>query len=278
MGVLLFILAWVLVGFSIFFVALRGGPRGVRSTLQTQSRGGRGVVLGLITVVYVAFGIAIPALVLADDNNARDNHLAGVKLNKAQAHGRELFGRTCQQCHTLAASNAVGRVGPNLDTLAPARGARARRDRQRSRARRRAHARRSLQRPGREGRRGLRREGRGAQLMDDAKARELLEAERSRIEKQLADLDRNNEDNELANVDQHLADAGTELYEQERDAGLIEQLRDQLAAVERAEKRLEEGKYGLSIDSGEPIPDARLEAVPHAERTVEEQERYERGV
>ncbi len=114
--------------------------------------------------------------------------------------------------------------------------------------------------------------------MDDARATELLAKERARIERSLADLDRQNEDNELADVDQHLADAGSELFDKERDAGLIEQLRDQLAAVERAEKRLAEGKYGLSIESGEPIPDARLEAVPFAERTVDEQDRYERGL
>jgi len=37
------------------------------------------------------------------------------------------------------------------------------------------------------------------------------------------------------------------------------------------------GTYGLSVESGEPIPDARLEARPTAERTVEEEERYRRG-
>ena len=51
------------------------------------------------------------------------------------------------------------------------------------------------------------------------------------------------------------------------------QLREELAAVERAEERLMSGTYGLSIDSGEPIPDERLEAVPTAERTVEEERR-----
>ena len=114
--------------------------------------------------------------------------------------------------------------------------------------------------------------------MDPQHAAELLATERARIERALADLDRQNGDSELADVDQHLADAGSELFDKERDAGLIEQLRDQLAAVERAEKRLAEGKFGLSIESGEPIPDARLEAVPHAERTVEEQARYEGGL
>ena len=48
------------------------------------------------------------------------------------------------------------------------------------------------------------------------------------------------------------------------------------AARPRAEGRLIDGAYGLSIDSGEPIPDERLEAVPTAERTAEEQARFER--
>ena len=69
-----------------------------------------------------------------------------------------------------------------------------------------------------------------------------------------------------------------DLYQDEFDAGRAEELREQLAALERAEARLAEGTYGLSVDSGEPIPDDRLEAVPTAERTVEEQQRWERGV
>ena len=47
--------------------------------------------------------------------------------------------------------------------------------------------------------------------------------------------------------------------------------------MERAEERLKAGTYGVSVESGEPIPDARLEAQPTAERTIEEQERFERG-
>jgi DnaK suppressor protein len=53
-------------------------------------------------------------------------------------------------------------------------------------------------------------------------------------------------------------------------------LRVDLAAVERAEQRLAEGTYGLSIESGEPIPDERLEIMPTAERTAEEEARFER--
>ncbi|MDX6699700.1 MAG: DnaK suppressor protein [Solirubrobacteraceae bacterium] len=109
--------------------------------------------------------------------------------------------------------------------------------------------------------------------MDETRARELLAAERERIERALADRDTPTQGDELADYDQHLGDAGSELYESERDAGLVEQLREELASVERAEKRLAEGTYGLSVDSGQPIPDERLEALPAAERTVEEQAR-----
>ena len=111
--------------------------------------------------------------------------------------------------------------------------------------------------------------------MDEARARELLAHERQRIERSLADLEPA-PDEELSHVDQHLADAGSELFETEREAGLATQLRDELAAVERAEQRLAEGKFGLSVESGEPIPDERLERMPWAERTVEEQARYDR--
>jgi DnaK suppressor protein len=112
--------------------------------------------------------------------------------------------------------------------------------------------------------------------VDDARARELLARERQRIERALAELG-HGDDDELSHVDQHIADEGSELFESERDAGLAENLREELAAVERAQKRLAEGTYGRSIESGEPIPDERLEAMPWAERTVDEQARYDRG-
>ena len=108
--------------------------------------------------------------------------------------------------------------------------------------------------------------------MDPERAAELLGGERERIQRELAGLGRGDDD-ELSHVDQHLADEGTELYENERDEGIAMRLREELAAIDRAERRLEEGTYGVSVQSGEPIPDARLEAIPWAERTVEEQAR-----
>ena len=114
--------------------------------------------------------------------------------------------------------------------------------------------------------------------MDDTRARELLAAERTRIEHALSEIDRSSHDEDgEGNGDQHLADQATELYDRSIDLGNTEDLRGQLAAVERAEARLADGTFGQSIESGEAIPDARLEIVPTAERTVDEQSRYERG-
>jgi DnaK suppressor protein len=112
--------------------------------------------------------------------------------------------------------------------------------------------------------------------VDERRARELLSAERRRIERALAELEQRG-DTELSHYDQHPADAGSDLFEQERDGGIANRLRAELAAVERAEQRVAAGAYGRSIESGKPIPDERLEALPTAERTVEEQARLDRG-
>jgi DnaK suppressor protein len=105
--------------------------------------------------------------------------------------------------------------------------------------------------------------------VDDARARELLVAERERIEKLIARREPLGDDAD--HVDQFdEADTATDLWQEEFDEGLEEDLDDQLAAVERAEQRLAEGTYGLSIESGEPIPDERLEVFPTAELTTEE--------
>jgi len=69
-------------------------------------------------------------------------------------------------------------------------------------------------------------------------------------------------------------DMSQSLFTREVDATVEEQVERRLQAIERALQKIEEGTYGLSDDSGEPIPRGRLEAVPEAVRTVEEQQRY----
>src|SRR3954469_19824171 len=122
--------------------------------------------------------------------------------------------------------------------------------------------------------------------MDSDRAYQLLAAERERIEREIAELgseaagDRDeSEDRGSGGLYQQEVDAGgaEDLYQQEFDAGRAKDLQDQLAAVERAEGRLADGKYGLSVESGDPIPDGRLEALPTAERTVAEEGRLGGG-
>jgi DnaK suppressor protein len=112
--------------------------------------------------------------------------------------------------------------------------------------------------------------------MDTDRARELLQRERARIEQSLAAIEgegplEGDERLEPGDVDSE------DLYQDEFNAGRVQDLRTELAALERAEARLAAGTYGLSVESGEPIPDGRLEALPTAERTVEEEERFRRG-
>ena|SRR5580765_3753149 len=107
--------------------------------------------------------------------------------------------------------------------------------------------------------------------MDPERARELLADERKRIESALSRL--GHQDTGELSEDQGAADLASDLYQDELDEGLADDLREELAAVERAEARLAAGTYGLSVESGEPIPDERLEARPTAERTAEEEGR-----
>jgi alcohol dehydrogenase (cytochrome c) len=89
----------------------------------THKRRNAGVprVLGGFFAIVVVFGV-IAALVLIDNgNNASGRVGSGSDLTASEAHGRQLFATSCATCHTLAASNAVGRVGPNLDVVAPSK-------------------------------------------------------------------------------------------------------------------------------------------------------------
>jgi DnaK suppressor protein len=117
--------------------------------------------------------------------------------------------------------------------------------------------------------------------VDPGRADELLAAERARIEEHLsrldAEFDPTTREGDLSD-DHDYGDRAADLTERERDLGRIEELREELAAIARAEQRLAEGTYGLSIVSGEPISDRRLERLPAAERTAEEQRLFERGL
>jgi DnaK suppressor protein len=105
--------------------------------------------------------------------------------------------------------------------------------------------------------------------MDPERARQLLTAERARIERTLARLGHQDDGEPADEFDP--ANVASDLYQDEFDEGRAEDLREQLAAVARAEERLAAGTYGFSVRSGQRIPDERLEAVPTAELTAEEE-------
>jgi DnaK suppressor protein len=110
--------------------------------------------------------------------------------------------------------------------------------------------------------------------VDEKRAHELLAAERARIEEALREAAIEPND-ELSTTE--MADDATDTYQNEFDQGRIDDLRQQLAAVDRAEERLRQGTFGRSIESGNPIPDERLEVSPAAERTVDEEAKRRHG-
>ncbi|MDQ3569651.1 MAG: TraR/DksA C4-type zinc finger protein [Actinomycetota bacterium] len=81
---------------------------------------------------------------------------------------------------------------------------------------------------------------------------------------------------ELSSVDQHQADTGTETFNRERDLSILESLEGELADIELALGRLDEGTYGTCEACGRPIDDARLEAMPAARFCLEDQTAAER--
>ena len=116
--------------------------------------------------------------------------------------------------------------------------------------------------------------------MDQDRARSLLIAERDEVQRLLKETETVGQDDRVAEVESEAednADAALALTEEGEDDAIAESMRDRLDAIERALKRLDDGTYGTSIRSGEPIPDERLEADPAAELTIEEARAAERA-
>jgi DnaK suppressor protein len=102
--------------------------------------------------------------------------------------------------------------------------------------------------------------------MDPERARERLMDERARIERELERLG----SSQASDEPQDTGDQANELEQTDTENALRDDLRRTLEAIERAEGRLDEGTYGVSVVSGDPIPDERLEAIPWADRKVDE--------
>jgi DnaK suppressor protein len=114
-------------------------------------------------------------------------------------------------------------------------------------------------------------------------ARRHLESERDRLTGVRAgfadeglDISETDSLGELSALDQHPADIGTETFEREKDLSIIERVEAELADVEHALSRLDDGTYGTCEACGKPIGDARLDAMPAARLCLDDQAQAER--
>ena len=111
-----FLAPFVLLGVGIIFVAFSGGPGRAREAYLTK--GGRFFRFSIV-LLYVVLGLAVPALVIADREPAEGGTgpLEDETASSDLEEGKELFRQTCTSCHTLAAANARGVTGPDLDGI-----------------------------------------------------------------------------------------------------------------------------------------------------------------
>ncbi len=110
------VVPFLVVGIGVIFIAFSGGPAGARQAYLT--RGGRAFTVSIV-LLYVGLGIAVPAAVIANRPEAEGGvgSLRTTELTSRQEQGKTLFVETCKSCHTLAAVQAHGVTGPNLDEL-----------------------------------------------------------------------------------------------------------------------------------------------------------------
>ena len=73
---------------------------------------------------------------------------------------------------------------------------------------------------------------------------------------------------DLTHYDQHPADQGSEMFEREKDLAILEGLEGDLAEIEAALQRLDEGTYGIDEVTGDPIDPERLDALPTARTNI----------
>jgi mono/diheme cytochrome c family protein len=113
-----FVIGFLVLGLAVVFAAFSGGPKSDLERSRGPSRAGRKAVAIGVGVVVLLTGVVVPAVILVGSDDARSAP-GGVELTAAQERGRAVFAERCATCHALRASNAVGRVGPNLDNLRP---------------------------------------------------------------------------------------------------------------------------------------------------------------
>ena len=116
MEAIAFLLPFVLLGVLVVFVAFSGGPQAAREAYLTR---GNRLFRASMVMTYVVFGLVVPGLVLANrgDSAGAVGSLRAEGLSETEERGKGLFRQQCASCHGLAAVNARGITGPNLDRI-----------------------------------------------------------------------------------------------------------------------------------------------------------------
>ena len=111
-----FLLPFVLLGAAVVFIAFAGGPGAAR---QAYLEHGNKAFRIIFPVLYVVLGLVVPAVILNDREEAAGGTgaLKSERLEGEAEHGKTLFKAQCASCHSLAAVNARGITGPNLDDI-----------------------------------------------------------------------------------------------------------------------------------------------------------------
>ncbi len=113
--------------------------------------------------------------------------------------------------------------------------------------------------------------------MDTQDARQQLEQRLREIDSSSAVLEAEGAGTgtEISHVDQHPGDVAGEFTDADNQNALLENSAGQRAQVVEALARLDAGTYGICVDCGQAIPDARLEVRPEAARCIADQEKFE---
>lgn len=81
--------------------------------------------------------------------------------------------------------------------------------------------------------------------------------------------------NEVSSMPIHMADLGTDNFDQEFTLSLMETEGDTLSAIEAALERVEEGSFGLCEECGNGIAKTRLQAIPYAHFCIKCAQKHE---
>ena len=109
----------------------------------------------------------------------------------------------------------------------------------------------------------------GADRLDVDVARKRLAQVRDELDRSLAVLGRSDQRSDHgADYPQDSADIGTNLAEADRSDAMVEAAQNRRALVLDALRRLDEGRYGVCVDCGKPVPESRLKARPEAARCL----------